>query len=55
VNNTFDFKSEKLKQMIEFLSENPNVFTVRQLAEKFGVTHDAAQSGIRRGRQRYVL
>jgi len=41
--------------MIEFLSENPNVFTVRQLAEKFGVTHDAAQSGIRRGRQRYVL
>lgn len=55
MNNTFEFKNEKLKQAIEFLQENPNEFTILQLAERFGVTYDAMRNGIARGKQRYSL
>ena len=51
----FDFKNEKLRQMIEFLMEHPNEYTTRQLSEMFSVTYDAAQKGIIRGKQRYSL
>lgn len=54
-NNTFNFKNEKLKQLVDFLSANPNKYTVMELAEMFGLTYDAAQTGIRRAKQRYSL
>lgn len=51
----FDFKNEKLKQMVAFLMEHPRKYSVLELAEMFGLTYDTVAAGIRRGRQRYTL
>lgn len=51
----FDFKNEKLKQMVEFLMLHPKEYTVDQLAERFGLTYDQVSSGIRRGKKKYSL
>jgi len=55
MSNTFDFKNEKLRQAIEFLELHPNEFTITQLADRFGLTYDQMQAGIRRGKKRYTL
>lgn len=54
-NNTFNFKNEKLKQLVEFLVQHPNVYTHKQLAEMFGLSIDAARNGVNRARQKYIL
>lgn len=55
MNNTFDFKNEKLKQAIEFLELHPNKFTISQLADMHGLTYDQVQSGVRRAKKKYIL
>lgn len=55
MNNTFDFKNEKLRQAIEFLELHPNEFTISQLADRFNLTYDQVQAGIRRGKKKYIL
>lgn len=55
MSNSFDFKNEKLRQAVEFLELHPNEFTVNQLADRFGLTYDQMQAGIRRGKKRYTL
>ena len=51
----FDFKNEKLRQMVEFVMEHPNEHTIKELAVLYSLTYDQAQAGIRRGKQRYSL
>lgn len=51
----FEYKNEKLRQAIEFLELHPNEFTINQLADRFGLTYDQMQAGIRRGKKKYTL
>jgi hypothetical protein len=51
----FNFKSEKLRQIIEFIELNPNQFTISDLANRFNVSYDTVQGGIRRAKKRYTL
>ena len=55
MNNTFNFKNEKLREAIEFLELHPNQFTTSEIADRFNLSYDAIQSGIRRGKKRYTL
>lgn len=51
----FNFKNEKLRQLIEFVELNPNKYTFDDLAERFGLTYDQVSSGIRRAKKKYTL
>lgn len=51
----FNFKNEKLKQLIDFLAANPNKYTIQELADRFNITRDAVSSGVRRAKQKYTL
>ena len=51
----FIFKNEKLRQAIEFLAENPNKFTLSQIAEMHGISRDSMSGGYRRAKKKYPL
>lgn len=51
----FNFKSEKLRQMVEFLVEHPKEYTVYELAEMFSISADQVYAGIRRAKSKYNL
>jgi predicted phosphodiesterase len=55
MNDPFNFKNEKLRQMVEHILLHPRENTVDELAQMFGLTYDQVASGIRRGKQRYNL
>lgn len=51
----FDFRNEKLRQVIEFVELHPNEYTYDQLADRFGLTYDQVVAGIRRAKKKYTL
>lgn len=55
MNNTFNFKNEKLRQAVEFLEQHPNEFTISDLADMFSISEDAMRTGIRRAKKKYTL
>lgn len=53
--SSFDFRNEKLRELVEFVELHPKEFTYAELAERFGLTEDTVTSGIRRAKKKYRL
>lgn len=50
-----DYKNEKLRQAIEFLAQNPNKYTIVELAERFNISDASMSSGYQRAKRKYGL
>jgi hypothetical protein len=55
MSNSFNFKNEKLRQVVEFVALHPNEYTINDLANRFNMTVDAVRNGIKRAKQKYTL
>ena len=51
----FDFKNEKLREVIEFVELHPNEYTYSDLSTRFNLTEDSIRAGVRRAKQKYNL
>lgn len=50
-----EYKNEKLRQAIEFLSQNPNKYSIVELADMFGISMAAMSNGYQRAKRKYSL
>lgn len=51
----FNYKNEKLRQAVEFLSANPNKYTIVELADMFGISMASMSNGYQRAKRKYSL
>jgi hypothetical protein len=55
VKEPFNFRNEKLKEVIEFIELHPNEYSYNELATRFNLSTDAISAGVRRAKKKYTL